>query len=141
MDLHNKREIGKKAVCDIGRDNLYATFRVEYGKLIIRCEHGSLTKEQESIANKYKEEIIEYLITPPPSGICTRHITMDMYGKFSQEIAPIEWTCTQYGVWVCMCYFKRQLVGFKEQEKIKQHSEIVRSKTATYWQDIEKRAV
>lgn len=98
FDRYHARSI-KNAIL---AENPRARIRVEKGKLIT----SEFTEKQRQLATGHKEELIAYLTTPPPIGMC-------MGGH------KTEWILTKHGDWVCSCYREkhlRALVSFKSNE-------------------------
>jgi hypothetical protein len=92
---------------EILAENPFTQIRVERGRLIVRVPQGKLTEKQRELATTYKEELVEYLTTPPAHGHC-------IGGH------PSEWILTKYGDWVCSCYREKHLraiVSFKTDEE------------------------
>ena len=86
------REHARAIKNTISAINPFTRYRVEDDKLIASAL-PSLTDEQRILLSEHKEEIITLLMTPPSeSGQCIRG-------------HEINWQCTQYGDWVCGCYF------------------------------------
>lgn len=102
--------IVRAIIARISQDNIYTTFRVEDGKLHVKCEQGLLSQRQAQLIQSYRDAIIAYLTTPPTvQGKC-------MHGH------AVEWMCTKYGQWVCACYENPQPLEF-----------VKPSETRDYW--------
>lgn len=84
---------------EILAENPHTQLRTENGKLIVRLPHGdNLTDKQRDLAATHKQELVEYLSTPPAAGQCIGgHDT--------------EWIITKYGDWVCSCYRAKELAS------------------------------
>lgn len=79
-------------------ENEWTQIRVERGRLIVRVPQGKLTERQKELATAHKQELVEYLTTPPAPGVCIGgHDT--------------EWILTKYGDWVCSCYRAKELAS------------------------------
>src|SRR5260370_27002108 len=89
------RDLTHQLISAISSHDLYAQFRVEVGhKLVVT---GKLTAELTELVKAHKQELIDYLISPPDIiGIC-RH------GH------KVQWRCTAYGLWVCGCYYQQSI--------------------------------
>jgi hypothetical protein len=83
---------------EILAENPFTQIRVEKGRLIVRAPQGKLTKLQRELATDFKDDLIEYLTTPPATGEC-------IGGHAS------EWILTKYGDWVCSCYRAAELAS------------------------------
>lgn len=73
-------------------ENPHTLMRVQNGRLILKS--NNLTTKQRELALEFKQELVSYLKTPPSQiGICSRCEW------------EIDWICTDYGTWVCSCYY------------------------------------
>ena len=103
------RETGQTAHHEISSYNAYTRYEVRDDKLYVTSSCG-LLPEQRDLVVASRDELVVYLTTPPDvTGMC-RH---------GHQIA---WRCTEYGVWVCACYFEGLDVGHEELAQVPAHS-------------------
>ncbi len=87
------REVARAILNEISSEDLDARFYVTSG--ILHIKTPKISPEMTEIIKAYKQDIIDYLTTPPDTaGICRRG-------------HRVKWTCTIYGIWVCSCYHKQ----------------------------------
>lgn len=97
----NRKEV-RQLIAEMNSYNPWTTYSVEDGKLIVRCEKGLLCKEQSKLLRENRNNILEYLTTPPKiTAYCRR---TEKWGKDETTRHCISWICNKYGVWVCVCY-------------------------------------
>lgn len=66
------------------------------GRVTLVAPGGHITQEQHDLLCRYRKEISWYLTTPPDeTGECWKG-------------HKIEWICSPFGIWLCVCYLGRQ---------------------------------
>lgn len=91
------REHTRAIIAQVTSYSIFTQFYVKNGVLWVRVPGGP-SDEQKKLISQYKDEIKEFLTTPPArGGDCIRK-------NAEGESHPIRWECSQYGLWVCACF-------------------------------------
>ena len=92
------RNKARKIIAEISSYNPYTTFTAVVGTTFkLSTVEGSLAKEQHILALQNHALIAWYISTPPSTKAQCRNRH------------AVEWTCTQYGIWMCKCYYRQKL--------------------------------
>lgn len=103
------REEVRMIVAKISSYNVFTMFSVSNNQLVLNTKKGVLTDEQKKLAQKYQEEIIQYLTVEPSIDGCCLKCKL-----------PKHWKVSVYSVWTwqCLCCEVKEEIKPVEKEKV-----------------------